>query len=275
MITDNQTQPPAVDLDQTTLWRGPDRRRLIDGVSWRVPRGTCCAVLGPNGAGKSTLLAIINGFLWPQRGTVSVLGEHYGHTDLPKLRERIGMLGHSRLPEFHPEMTALETVVAGRWGTIVIPPHRRPSAGDLEAARRELATTGMLEREETPYGRLSSGEQVRVLLARAVVARPELLVLDEPTVSLDMTGRAAFTAAIDRLLSERPSLSVVLVTHHVEDLPCAVHDVLLLKAGRTVASGPIASALTSPSLSRTFGCQVELFHEDGRYWTRVRPGETK
>ncbi len=262
-------QSPAIELKGITLRRGG--RALIDRLDWRVPRGACCALLGPNGAGKSTLLAIITGFLWPREGTVDVLGERLGETNLEFLRQRIGVVGHSRLPEFHGELTALETVIAGRWGTIVIPPHRVVAEADVASARRELETVGMLGRAETEFGRLSSGEQMRVLLARAVVAEPELLILDEPTASLDMAGRAAFVGALEDLHARRPELTVVVVTHYVEDLPRSVETVLLLREGRIVGSGPAEQTLTSEMLGRAFGCRVELFQEDGHRWTRVVP----
>ncbi|MCL5269621.1 MAG: ATP-binding cassette domain-containing protein, partial [bacterium] len=115
----------AISLENITLRRGG--RTLLDAVDWRVPAGSCCAVLGPNGAGKSTLLSVVTGYLWPQEGTVRVLGERYGQVDLTCFRRRLGVLGHSRLPEFHPDMSALETVVAGLWGAIVIPPHVEPT----------------------------------------------------------------------------------------------------------------------------------------------------
>ena len=263
--------PDAIDLDAITLRRG--RRALLDNVTWRVPEGACCGLLGPNGAGKSTLLAVVTGHMWPQEGSVRVLGERYGQVDLTRFRRRMGTLGSSRLPAFHDDMTALETVLAGLWGGIVIPPRTAPTADQIDAARRELAITGMSDRAEEPFGRLSTGERMRVLLARALVARPELLILDEPTSALDMVGRAEFALALDRLLAARSRLAVALVTHYVEDLPRRTREVLLLREGRVMAAGAVERALTSENLSATFGCPIQLLHEDGRYWTRVRPDE--
>ena len=259
----------AISLEGVVLQRS--RRILLRDIDWHVPVGACCAVLGPNGAGKSTLLAVLTGHMWPVHGTVRVLGERYGAVDLSHFRQRMGFLGHSRLPEFHGDLPAFETVLAGRWSAIVPPPHIAPTPEDYEAARRELALVGMAARAADPFGNLSTGEQMRILLARALVAEPELLILDEPTSPLDMSGRAAFTFAMDRLIERRPSLTIILVTHEVADLPRHTSHVLLLNEGRIVANGPRAEALTSASLSTAFDCAIELHHDDGHYWTRVRP----
>ena len=261
--------PLAIDLDGVTLQRS--RRILLDEITWRVPVGACCAVLGPNGAGKSTLLAVVTGHLWPVRGAVRVLGERYGAVELARFRKRMGFLGHSRLPEFHNDLSVFETVLAGRWSAILPPPHIEPTEEDLEAARRELALVGMSARAEDPFGALSSGEQMRIMLARALVAEPELLILDEPTSPLDMSGRAAFTFAMDRLIERRPGLTILLVTHEVADLPSHTSHIMLLKDGRIVANGPRREALTSATLSAAFDCDIQLHQEDGHYWTRVRP----
>lgn len=259
----------AIALEGVVLQRS--RRILLADIHWHVPVGACCAVLGPNGAGKSTLLAVLTGHLWPARGTVRVLGERYGAVDLSHFRKRMGFLGHSRLPEFHGELSAFETVLAGRWSAIVPPPHIEPTEEDFEAARRELALVGMTSRAADPFGNLSTGEQMRILLARALVAEPELLILDEPTSPLDMSGRAAFTYAMDRLIERRPALTIILVTHEVADLPRHTSHVLLLSEGKIVANGPRTEALTSATLSAAFDCAIELHHENGHYWTHVRP----
>lgn len=259
----------ALELDGIGFQR--QGRAILDGVSWRVPVGGCSALLGPNGAGKSTLMAIITGYLWTNEGQVTVFGERFGETNIPELRRRIGVVSHSRMPRAHGDMSVLETVFAGSRGGFIVPPQIEPTEAELATARAELEITGMAHRADADYGLLSSGEQMRVLLARALVSRPRLLILDEPTASLDMAGRAAFIDALDQLKATRPELTILLVTHYVEDLPAAIREVVLLRDGRVLTAGPVADVLTGPRLSETFGCPVELFHEDGRFWTRVRP----
>ncbi len=259
----------VIRLEGVTLKRGG--RAILDGIDWRVGRGVSCAMLGPNGAGKSTLLAVVTGFMWPQRGRVFVLGEQYGRVELGPLRRRIGIVGHSRLPEFHGDMTALETVLAGRWGTIVIPPRVKIEERDMEAARHSLAAAGLERLAGEYFENLSGGEQMRVLLARAVVAEPELLILDEPTAGLDLGGRAAFNGALGRLLAARPTMTAVIVTHYIEDLPTSLDDVLILREGRVVAAGPARVNLTSEALSRAFDCEVDLIRRNGHYQAQVKP----
>ncbi|MCE5229424.1 ATP-binding cassette domain-containing protein [bacterium] len=259
----------VIRLEGVTLRRGG--RTILDSIDWRVGKGRCCAMLGPNGAGKSTLLAIVTGFMWPQEGRVFVFGEQYGRVELGPLRRRIGIVGHSRLPEFHGDMTAFETVLAGRWGTIVIPPRVKIEERDIEAARRELAAAGLERFADQYFENLSGGEQMRLQLARAVVADPELLILDEPTTGLDLGGRAAFNGALERLLAARPNLTAIVVTHAIEDLPTSLDDVLLLRDGRIVASGPAREHLTSENLSRAFGCEVELIRRNGHFQAQVTP----
>jgi iron complex transport system ATP-binding protein len=260
----------ALTLEHISLRRGGFT--ALSDVSWQAPRGGCCAVLGPNGAGKSTLLAVLTGHEWPTAGSVTVLGERYGDVDLAHHRRRIGFVGQSRMPHFVQYQTAFETVLAGRWGTLIVPPQREPTEEDLAATRHELEMVGLLHRAETEFARLSSGEQMRLALARALVSHPELLILDEPTAALDLGARANFVRALEQLLQARGDrITVLLVTHYVEDLPGDVSSVLLLRQGQVVAAGPAETTLTSAHLSDTFGCEVEVHRHDGHYTAQARP----
>lgn len=259
---------PLIDLRGVTLRRSG--YPILKGIDWRLGRGRHCAVLGPNGAGKSTLLAVVTGHEWPTDGEVHVFGERYGGTDLTRLRRRLGYVSQSRLPEIDPGREIGEVVLAGRWNFLLVPGWVEVRPEDEAAAAERLRAVGLLERATTPFGRLSSGEQMRVLLARALVAEPELLILDEPTAGLDLVARARFVRALDRLLAAPEAPTTLIVSHHVEDLPAGVAEVLLLRAGRVTAAGPVEQALTAATLTATYGCAIELQRDTaGHYSAQV------
>ena len=261
MMPADPSQDWAVELKNVSLAR--NRRDILHSINWKMPRNTCCVLLGPNGAGKSSLLGLATGYIWPNSGQVRVLGQRLGAVDLFSFRKRIGTVGHSRMPNHHPEMTALETVVAGHWGTIVIPNNKPPSDDQWQSAANELERIGMQGRGSTPFGLLSSGEQVMTLLARVLVSGPELLILDEPTLSLDIVARANFRSMLDKLISSRKDLSILLVTHHVEDIPAGTHEIALVTNGRITASGPVGEMLTPLNLGKVFHRDVKVIHENG------------
>jgi iron complex transport system ATP-binding protein len=263
MTTVKPCQDWAIELINVSLTR--NNRTILHSLNWKTSRNTCCVLLGPNGAGKSSILALVTGYLWPNSGRVRVLGRTYGSIDLFDLRRQIGTVGHSRMPDHHPEMTTLQTVVTGHWGTIVIPDHIRPTEKQWQAARNELERGGLPDRESTPFGLLSSGEKIRTLLARALVSRPGLLILDEPTLSLDIGARADFRSMLDGLICTRDDLSILLVTHHVEDIPEATHKIALVANGRISASGPVEEMLTAEKLSKVFQRDVKVMNHDGRW----------
>ena len=261
MIPVDPSQDWAVEFENVSLAR--NRRDILHAINWKMPRNSCYVILGPNGAGKSSLLGLATGYLWPNSGQVNVLGQALGAVDLFSFRRRIGTVGHSRMPNHNPEMTALETVGAGHWGTIVIPNNIRPTEDQWESAANELERIGMQTRESTPFDLLSSGEQVMTLLARVLVSRPELLILDEPTLSLDIVARADFRLMLDGLINSRKDdLSILLVTHHVEDIPAGTHGIVLMTDGRITASGPVKKMLTPLNLGRIFDRDVKVIHEN-------------
>jgi len=243
---------------------------ILNDINLTVQRGSCCAILGPNGSGKSALIAVLSGYLWPSAGAVSVNGRTYGRVSLSEVRKTIGLIEPSRAPTFDERMPVREVVATGLFGTIMLPLH-----GDIEADRwrrveRELDAVGMLDMADRAYGHLSSGEQMKTLLARALVSNAQVLLLDEPTVGLDIGSRAACVAVLDRLLEREDSPTVVIVSHHLDELPRAVDSVVLIKAGRIVGQGPPAHWLTSSHLSDLFDCRVEVLRNDGRYVASCR-----
>lgn len=246
---------------------------LVD-VSLTVEAGRCCAILGPNGSGKSALMAVLSGYLWPSTGAVCVEGRTYGRVDLGEIRREIGLVEPSRAPKFDDRMSIRDVVATGLFGTIVLPPHREPDESQWRRVDEEVASVGLSAIGERAYGDLSSGEQMKTLLARAMVSDPKILLLDEPTVGLDIGSRAACVAVLDRLLQRDHPPTVVIVSHHLDELPVAVGRIVLMKSGRVVAQGTPGEMLTSAHLTRLFECRIDVIRNDGRFVASVRSVET-
>ncbi|MDE3112753.1 MAG: ATP-binding cassette domain-containing protein [Chloroflexota bacterium] len=251
------------------LLRTPDRE-ILRGISWRVGGDEHWAIVGPNGAGKTTLLRVLAGYVWPSRGRVTVLGKRFGSYDLRELRKEIGVVSLAILDRLQPWEQVRGVVESGLDGT---------TGGALSAATEEqrarvrdalaaIGAEGLIERD---LGTLSQGERQRVLIARALVGRPALVLLDEPCAGLDPVARERFLADLARLAARAGAPRLVLVTHHVEEIPAFVTHLLTLRDGRVVASGPIESVMTSDVMRRTFDvpCRVE---RDGARWRLTLDG---
>lgn len=243
---------------------------ILTDVSLAVEAGGCCAILGPNGSGKSALMAVLSGYLWPSSGVVSVDGRRYGRVSLAEVRKMIGLIEPSRAPKFDERMPVRDVVATGLFGTMMLPLHEEVDPERRHRVEAELDAVGMLDVADRAYGHLSSGEQMKTLLARARVSDARILLLDEPTVGLDIGSRAACVAVLDRLLARGDSPTVVIVSHHLDELPRAVDSVVLIKAGRIVGQGPPEDLLTSAHLSALFDCRVDVLRNDGRYVASCR-----
>ena len=243
----------------------------MSDVDFSVAAGDCCAILGPNGSGKSSLLAVLSGYLWPSTGTVVIDGQVYGRVVLAEVRRSIGLIEPSRAPAFGARMAVREVVATGLFGTIMLPLHRDVEDSQWRRVDEELESVGMETLGERAYGDLSSGEQMKTLLARAMIARPRILLLDEPTVGLDMGSRASCIGALDRLMERAEPPTVVIVSHHLDELPRAVNRVALMKDGRLVELGAPRELLTSAHLSTLFDCRVDVLENEGRFVADVRP----
>jgi iron complex transport system ATP-binding protein len=261
--------PPdaAVELRHISLTR--DGHPILREVSLRIAKGSCCAILGPNGAGKSAIVAVLAGFLWPTQGEVFVEGQAFGQVDLSEVRRSIGLVEPSRSPGFSPESTVWEVVATGLFGTFMLPigaelTHHQKAQVDSEIAAMSLAPLA-----EQPMGRLSTGEQMKTLLARAMVGDVRVLLLDEPTAGLDMGTRAACVAALERLSARCSPPTLILISHHLDELPRSVDQVVLLKHGAVFDAGLPAQVLTSERLSSLFGCQVDVMLSHGRFVASV------
>lgn len=252
---------PAVDLRGVSLWRGTTR--ILDRVTWRVPAGGRWAVIGPNGCGKTTLLNVVSGWLFPSRGRVAVLGRAFGACDMGELRREIGWVSATVADMLPPRLTALGVVLTGQDAELGI--RRDPTPAELAAGRARLETVGCTRRADLPFSLLSTGERVRVMIARALVTAPRLLILDEPCNGLDPVARDAFLATVEAFLRAQPGLTVLFVTHHLEEIVPAITHVLALREGRVVAAGAKAEVLTPAVLAAVFGQPFNLRREHGRY----------
>jgi iron complex transport system ATP-binding protein len=258
--------PAALRFTDVDLVR--DGTRVLAGVGWRVEAGQRWAVLGPNGAGKTTLLRLASGYVHPTRGTVEVLGQRLGRVDVRALRLRIGVVSASVARMLFPRLTAREVVVSARHGALE-PWWHTYSDADQAKASSLLSAAGFGPIAGRPFGVLSEGERQQVLLARTLMADPELLLLDEPCAGLDVAGRERLLARISSLGGSSPELPIVMVTHHVEEIPSGFTHVLLLRAGRVMTAGPVREALSSASLSECFGMGLVLGGEAGRWTCRA------
>lgn len=259
--------PPVLALDGVGLDRSG--RHLLHDVDWQVGPGQRWVVLGPNGSGKTSLLQIAALLLHPSRGTVTVLGEQLGRTDVRTLRRRIGLASQALADRLRPDLAVADVVMTARYAALE-PWWHTYDDDDRRKARRMLDRIGIGHLAGRRFGTLSSGERQRAQLARTLMADPELLLLDEPTAGLDLGGREEFVASLAVLGRERSSPPVVLVTHHVEEVPPGWTHALLLRSGGVVASGPIGAVLTEEALSATFGLPLHLEHGGDRWraWAR-------
>ncbi|HLH46571.1 MAG TPA: ATP-binding cassette domain-containing protein [Acidimicrobiales bacterium] len=261
------TAPPALRLHHVHVRRGTVA--ALRGVDLVVGAGERWAVLGPNGSGKTTLVQLAAGYLHPTRGTVDVLGQRLGRVDVRRLRERIGLVSGALTRTVEPSLVAADVVLSGRHGALE-PWWHDHGPGDRAEARRLLAAAGLAGAAGRPFAVLSEGERQQVLLARALMARAELLVLDEPAAGLDVAGRERLAARLTELAADPGSPTTVLVTHHVEEIPAGFDHLLLLREGRVVAAGPLAETLTAGALSEAFDLDLELAEQDGRWTCRAR-----
>jgi iron complex transport system ATP-binding protein len=268
MLVDRAEGPPAlrfcdVDLDRAAT-------PVLRSVNWQVGVGQRWAVLGPNGGGKTTLMQLASGYLHPTRGTVDVLGQRLGHTDVRSLRERLGTVSASVARMIVPWLPAREVVVSARHGALEPWWHRYDEV-DRAKALALLGAAGFESIANRPFGVLSEGERQQVLLARALMISPELLLLDEPCAGLDMGARERLLGRLGALAQDNAAPPIVMVTHHVEEIPIAFTHVLLLRKGQVLASGPLDQALSGPALSECFGLPLTLQSQGGR-WTSQAVG---
>ena len=240
-------------------------KELISGVDWRVERGERWVLFGPNGAGKTTLLQVVSTYQFPVRGVATILGERMGRTDVRRLRPRIGYVGPAPAALVRRYLPCRDIVVTGRHAAFVDTRWHHYTEADWELADRLMEVMGVDSMADREFATLSNGESKRVLIARALMARPDLLLLDEPAAGLDLGARERLIASLSGMAGREKGLTVILVTHHVEEIPPGFDRVLLLSRGKVTASGPIGETLTGEALTSIYGMRLAVESYGERY----------
>jgi iron complex transport system ATP-binding protein len=267
-VAEGDTADPdlLIDFARVSLRRGG--QVLVGPITWSVELDERWVVIGPNGAGKTSLLRIAAAMEYPSSGTALVLGERLGRVDMSELRSRVG-LSSSALSQRVPDDEVVRDLVVSAGYSVLGRWREQYEDVDYEQAVDMLESIGAEHLAERIYGTLSEGERKRVLIARSMMTDPELLLLDEPAAGLDLGGREDLLARLEDLAMDPDSPALVLVTHHVEEIPRGFTHALLLSEGHVAAAGPIEEVLVSETLSDVFGLELRITNEDGRYAARA------
>ncbi|MFP7696189.1 ABC transporter ATP-binding protein [Trueperella sp. LYQ143] len=252
----------VLDVRDVTVVR--DGRAIVDHVDWSVDEGQRWVILGPNGAGKTTLMRMIAGRLFPTTGQVSIIGHDIGHTDITQLLPLVGFASSALDQRIHERERVLDVVRSAAYGVIGTWREQYDEEDDARA-HELLAALGVDHIAQRRWGTLSSGERKRVGIARALMPDPEILILDEPASGLDLGGREHLMRSLSQLAHGRFAPVIVLISHHVEEIPAGFTHAMLMKEGRVHASGTMGEVLTSAELSEVFEVPVQLEHRDGRF----------
>ncbi|HYH93497.1 MAG TPA: ATP-binding cassette domain-containing protein [Candidatus Saccharimonadales bacterium] len=244
-------------------------RTILGPIDWEVGDGQRWVILGANGSGKTTLCSVAAMALWPTSGTVDVLGERYGRIDAREHRRRIGSAGAAIEAQMRPDLTPRTLIMTARHGAFE-PWWHVYEAADGERAGMLAGRLGLAGHVDQPFGTLSAGERRRTSIARALMPDPDVLLLDEPTASLDLAARETLLHDLATLAGEPRPLAIVLVSHHLEEIPPGFGHALVLRAGRVVAAGPIGAVLTDDVLSTAFGVPLTVARSDDRWTARLR-----
>lgn len=258
----------AVPLDVQNVSYSAGHRSILDSIDWTVDRGEHWVVLGPNGSGKTTLLKLACGYLWPNRGGV-IWRNGSRRVDLRELRKGIGWVTASLTPQIPVRERALRTVVSGKFAQVGLLEMStvRPGEEDYAQAEAVMERMGCSRLKDQAFGTLSQGEQQKVLISRALMTRPYLMFLDEPCAGLDPGARENLLQAVQELARTSRSLSLVFVTHHIEEILPVFEKTLVLRKGRVFRCGGTEEVVTEGLLRDLYETPLALRRSDGRYWT--------
>ena len=254
--------PPVLQLTGVNFIR--EEKSILHEINWEIKRHERWVILGPNGSGKTTLSRLAGLYIHPSQGTIDVLGHRLGQTDVRELRKHLGFTSTAIVKMLNSNLAASDVVVTGRTAALAPYWHTYTDA-DREKAQHLLERFRSGHLLNSAFGSLSSGEQQRVLLARTLMADPALLILDEPTAGLDLGGREDLVALLARLATESSGPAMMMVTHHVDEIPPGFNNVLLLRKGRLLASGKAEDMLTANRLSECFGLTLHVEKRNGRW----------
>jgi len=245
---------------------------ILKEINWCVDRGQHWVILGPNGSGKTTLLAALTGYEIPTDGEIELLGKVYGESHWPELRKKIGFVSSALNRRMAPDEPAIETVISGKYAMIDL--WQKPTPADRRNARVILRHIECADLAGRPWRHLSQGERQRVLIGRALMAKPKLLILDEPCAGLDPLARENFLQFLNRIPRQSSAPALILVTHHVEEIMPVFTHALLLREGKVSAAGKAGKTLNSKNLSDSFGTALKVSRKNGRYSLQTQ-GERK
>lgn len=262
---------PVIAIEQVSFRRGA--LELLHQVNWTIRKGEHWALLGLNGSGKTTLLNIITGYQWPTSGKIAVLGHPFGEIDLRELRQSIGWVSSSLQEKLYAGDPAQSVVISGKFATIGL--YDKPTEEDFEQARRHMEALNCLHLWDREYRTCSQGEKQKLLIARALMSQPALLILDEPCNGLDLFSREKLLHSIQELARREDSPTLIYVTHHTEEIVPIFSHTLLLRNGLVFEAGPTKEILSTEKLSDFFQQPVSVYWNRGRAWTQLEEEEER
>ncbi len=256
----------AAEIEHVDLTLGT--REVLSDISLTLPAGQISAIVGPNGCGKSTIARMLCGFIFPTRGTVRVLGHRLGEVNVHDLRHRVKIVQPTPVHEPDFRMSVFDVILTGAFGTIDL--HDGVTTEHRSRAMQLIDELGLSIVRDGAFRHCSSGERMRTQIARALMTKPELLLLDEPTNGLDLPSREQLLTTLDWIAEQADGPAIAIITHHLEELPIATSNAILMSRGRIVAVGEPSSVLTSSQLTRAFELPIDVYQEAGRFYAKAR-----
>jgi iron complex transport system ATP-binding protein len=255
---------------ENVSWRRQGEK-ILSSINWKVVKGEHWAVMGLNGSGKTSLLSMVNGYIWPSEGSLRVLGKEFGKTDIPTLRKSIGWVSSSLQERINLNQLVEDIIVSGKHASIGL--YEETTEEDLEKVAQIMKQLGASHLIGNTYATCSEGERQKVLIARGLMASPDLLILDEPTNGLDFLAREELLASIEQLTYEKNAPTIIFVTHHIEEVLPVFSHVLLLRDGKVFAKGKREDILETERLTHFYKIPVQVDWRDNRAWISLKEGK--